>query len=145
MAWDSLPTLSQNIVKGNTLARYYTAKSSCLKSYVPRGGNVTPSLLSLLGSGSVRLCYAMKTDLLNSPSLLANPKYTFCPKRYCCKVLTTDRNNRTILHNFQTQGGNEYIVHSAQLAGSFGVLRQNLQQVARNQGRPHTTLCLLGS
>ncbi len=73
------------------------------------------------------------------------PNYTICPRRYCCQIRTTDRNNRPILHKFQPQGGNEYIVHSAQLAGSFWVLRQNLQQVARNQGKPHKSLCLLGS
>ncbi len=56
----------------------------------------------------------------------------------------TDRNCRPAWHRFQPQGGKEYTVHSIHtlykhLAGSFWVLRQNLQQVAPNQEKPQTT------
>ncbi len=84
-----------------------------------------------------------------SPSLLASweiadrhPNQTICPTRDSCHVLTviagqpgTDFSHRGERSTLNTVYNTLY----KQLAGSFWVLRQNLQQVAPNQEKPHTT------
>ncbi len=84
-----------------------------------------------------------------SPSLLASweiadrhPNQTILPNTRLLPC--TDRNCRPAWHRFQPQGVRStlYTVYNTlykHLAGSFWVLRQNLQQVVPNQEKPHTT------
>jgi hypothetical protein len=103
-----------------------------------------PSLLSPPGPGSVRLCNAMETKLLHSPSLLADrhPNQTICPTRNSCDVLTEIAGQSGSDFSHRGERSTLYTVYNTldrHLAGSFWVLRQNLQQVAPNQEKPHTT------
>ncbi len=83
------------------------------------------------------------------PPLLASweiadrlPNQTICPTQDCWNVLTeiagqpdTDFSHRGERSTLYTV----YITLYTHLGGSFWVLRQNLQQVAPNQEKPHTT------
>ncbi len=118
-------------------------------------GTQPPSLLSPPGPGSIRLCYCVTlwrqrvAQLPIPPPLLASweiadrlPNQTICPTRDRWNVLTeiagqpgTDFSHRGERSTLYTV----YITLYKHLAGSFWVLRQNLQQVAPNQEKPHTT------
>ncbi len=85
-----------------------------------------------------------------SPNLLASweiadrhPNQTICPTRDSCHVLTeiAGQPGTDFSHRGEGVHCTQYTIHwlYKHLAGSFWVLRQNLQQVAPNQEKPHTT------
>ena len=98
--------------------------------------------------GCVTLWRQRVAQLPIPPPLLASweiadrlPNQTICPTRDCWNVLTeiagqpgTDFSHRGERSTLYTV----YITLYKHLAGSFWVLRQNLQQVAPNQEKPHT-------
>ncbi len=110
-----------------------------------------PPLLLPPGPGSVRLWNAMETELPQShslPTLLASceiadshPNQTICPTRNCCHVLTeiAGQPGTDFSHRGEKSTPYTVYIHYKHLAGYFWVLRQNLQQMAHNQEKPHTT------
>ncbi len=91
----------------------------------------------------------MEKNLPHSTTLLASweiadshPNQTICPTQDCWYVLTEIAGQPGTDFSHREERSTLYTVYNTlykHLAGSFCVLRQNLQQVAPNQEKPHTT------
>ncbi len=148
--WDSPPPLAAGECAPPTL---WSGGEGTLACGLRGGGVPIPTRgHTLWCSINISTLWLWRKNCLTSPpspTLLASweiadrhPSQTICPTRDSCHVLIeiagqpgTDfshRGERSILYTV-------YNTMYKQLAGSFWVLQQNLQQVAPNQEKPHTT------